>query len=54
MTFFLTNLGLNHHKVYVRLNALSQCSGANDNTLTLIINGVSKIISSISSSATVY
>ena len=46
VTFNLFNLGFNHHKVFVRLNAFSTCSGASS-SLVFTVAGTPKTIPSV-------
>lgn len=48
VTFNLINLGLNHHKVFVRLNADAQCFSL-DESLVLTVGGKFKNLSSVNS-----
>jgi hypothetical protein len=40
--FGFSDLGFNHHKVYIRLNAYSSCSVSDGNTLEIWIDGVKR------------
>lgn len=46
VNFNLFNLGFNHHKVFVRLNAFSTCSGVSS-SLVFTVGGTAKTIPSV-------
>jgi hypothetical protein len=48
VTFNLYNMGLNHHKVFVRINAFSSCSNANNQTLVVSTSGITRINETVS------
>ncbi len=48
VTFNLYNLGINHHKVFVRLNAESNCGAGQNKSLTFTVGGTAKTIATVS------
>lgn len=55
MVFYLSGLGLNHHKVYVRVSGKSECISSLNGTFTITIdNGTPKDIATVMNTSTAF